>query len=279
MRHRSIWSGPISVGERDDALQSARRRRATVVLPASRFTNARAILVAGKASLPLRIATRRWRGRCCPGGFACSGQAGRYTRKTRLSTRWCVHNPDALATARQQDADVEKTAPACRSRTAAVTRASRKAPHASISISSRSPTLPALGKPPDRTTIPADSGNTAFFEKRCTRLLQGRGAEETDQSRLVPKSGGGSVQMTSVNGVADRLRAVQPNSTLCRPRSRSLLFPAPERSTVAPSRTPETAVCTLGEPRSTSIRNSRIMAVESGRNPIAIRTRRDRPDF
>ena len=69
-----------------------------------------------------------------------------------------------------------------------------------------------LEKPPGLQDDPGRFRNTAFFDKMYGDCSRGEVQRKLTRVAWLPKSGGGSVQITTVNSVADRLRAVSGNS-------------------------------------------------------------------
>ncbi len=65
-----------------------------------------------------------------------------------------------------------------------------------------------LAKPPGQEDDPGRFRNTAFFDKMYGDCSKGQVAKKLVKVAWLPKSGGGSVMITSVNGVAEQLRAV-----------------------------------------------------------------------
>lgn len=65
-----------------------------------------------------------------------------------------------------------------------------------------------LEKPPGLQDDPGRFRNTAFFDKMYGDCSKGEVQRKLTRVAWLPKSGGGSVQITTVNSVADRLRAV-----------------------------------------------------------------------
>lgn len=65
-----------------------------------------------------------------------------------------------------------------------------------------------LTSPPGPQDDPGRFRNVAFFDKMYGDCAKGEVAKKLVRVAWLPKSGGGSVMITSVNGVADELRAV-----------------------------------------------------------------------
>jgi hypothetical protein len=65
-----------------------------------------------------------------------------------------------------------------------------------------------LAKPPGPEDDPGRFRNQAFFDKMYGDCSNGEVARKLVQVAWLPRSGGGSVAITSVNGVAERLRAI-----------------------------------------------------------------------
>jgi D-alanyl-D-alanine carboxypeptidase len=99
--------------------------------------------------------------------------------------------------------------------------------HASIldQLSIPYPKAP-LEKPPGVQEDPGRFRNTAFFDKMYGDCSKGEVQKKLTNVPWLPKSGGGSVQMTTVNGVADRLRAISAELDLLRPELKKFAFPS-----------------------------------------------------
>ena len=83
-----------------------------------------------------------------------------------------------------------------------------------------------LEKPPGLQDDPGRFRNTAFFDK-----MYGDCSKRETQSKLtsipwLPKSGGGSIQITTVNSVAEHLRAVSEELDNLGPEFKKFVFPS-----------------------------------------------------
>jgi hypothetical protein len=65
-----------------------------------------------------------------------------------------------------------------------------------------------LARPPGPEDDPGRFRNQAFFDKMYGDCSKGEVTRKLVKAPWLPKSGGGSVEITSVNGVAEKLRAV-----------------------------------------------------------------------
>ena len=89
------------------------------------------------------------------------------------------------------------------------------------------PYLPGpLTTPPGREDDPGRFRNTAFFDKMYGDCAKGEVQRRLTGVAWMPKSGGGFVQITTVNGVADRLRAVSAELDALRPELKRFAFPS-----------------------------------------------------
>ena len=90
--------------------------------------------------------------------------------------------------------------------------------------------LPYIKGPPATPPAPEqDPGrfrNTAFFDKMYGDCSKGEVQRKLVKVAWLPKSGGGSVQITTVNGVADRLRAVSQALDALGPELKKFAFPS-----------------------------------------------------
>jgi D-alanyl-D-alanine carboxypeptidase len=68
--------------------------------------------------------------------------------------------------------------------------------------------------------------NTAFFDKMYGDCSKGEVQRKLTRVAWLPKSEGGSVQITTVNGVADRLRAISMELDALRPELKKFAFPS-----------------------------------------------------
>jgi D-alanyl-D-alanine carboxypeptidase-like protein len=68
--------------------------------------------------------------------------------------------------------------------------------------------------------------NAAFFDKMYGDCSKGEVQKKLTKVPWLPKSGGGSVQITSVNGVADRLRAISAELDALRPELKKFAVPS-----------------------------------------------------
>lgn len=83
-----------------------------------------------------------------------------------------------------------------------------------------------LQKAPGAEEDPGRFRNTAFFDKMYGDCSKGDVQRKLTRVAWLPKSGGGSVQITSVNGVAGRLRAVSEELDGLPPEFRKFAFPS-----------------------------------------------------
>jgi hypothetical protein len=83
-----------------------------------------------------------------------------------------------------------------------------------------------LSKPPAPEQDPGRFRNTAFFDKMYGDCSRGEVQRKLTTVAWLPKSGGGSVQITTVNGVADHLRAVSDELDKLAPDLRKFLVPS-----------------------------------------------------
>jgi hypothetical protein len=83
-----------------------------------------------------------------------------------------------------------------------------------------------LEKPPEPQEDPGRFRNTAFFDKMYGDCLKREVQKKLTKVAWLPKSGGGSVQITSVNGVADRLRAISAEVDVLPPELKKFAFPS-----------------------------------------------------
>ena len=81
-----------------------------------------------------------------------------------------------------------------------------------------------LEKPP--ADDPGRFRNTAFFDKMYGDCSKGGVQRHLTKVAWLPKSGGGSVQITDVNGIAGRLRAVSQELDALPPELRKFAFPS-----------------------------------------------------
>jgi hypothetical protein len=81
-------------------------------------------------------------------------------------------------------------------------------------------------KPPGAQEDPGRFRNTAFFDKMYGDCQKGEVQRKLTKIGWLPRSGGGSVQITTVNGVADRLRAVSEELDALRPELKKFAFPS-----------------------------------------------------
>jgi hypothetical protein len=80
--------------------------------------------------------------------------------------------------------------------------------------------------PPAPEHDPGRFRNSAFFDKMYGDCSKGEVQRRLVTVAWLPKSGGGSVQITSVNGVADRLRAVSEDLDKLPPDLKKFLIPS-----------------------------------------------------
>jgi len=83
-----------------------------------------------------------------------------------------------------------------------------------------------LEKPPGPQEDPGRFRNTAFFDKMYGDCSKGEVERKLATVAWLKKSGGGSVRITTVNGVADRLRAVSEELDALRPELKTFAFPS-----------------------------------------------------
>lgn len=83
-----------------------------------------------------------------------------------------------------------------------------------------------LEKPPGLQDDPGRFRNTAFFDKMYGDCSKGEVQRKLVKVPWLPKSGGGSVQITTVNGIADRLRAISTELDTLRPDLKKFAFPS-----------------------------------------------------
>ncbi len=83
-----------------------------------------------------------------------------------------------------------------------------------------------LTEPPAREDDPGRFRNTAFFDKMYGVCAKGDVQRKLTRVAWLPKSGGGTVQITTVNGVADRLRAVSAELDRLPPAIRKFAIPS-----------------------------------------------------
>jgi hypothetical protein len=81
-------------------------------------------------------------------------------------------------------------------------------------------------KPPGPEEDPGRFRNSAFFDKMYGDCSKGEVQKKLTKVAWLPKSGGGSVQITSVNGVADRLRAVSAELDALSPELKKFAMPS-----------------------------------------------------
>jgi hypothetical protein len=84
----------------------------------------------------------------------------------------------------------------------------------------------SLVKPPGLEEDPGRFRNTAFFDKMYGDCSKGDVQRKLVKVAWLRKSGGGSVQITTVNGIADRLRAVSEELDALRPELKKFAFPS-----------------------------------------------------
>ena len=128
----------------------------------------------------------------------------------------------------------------------------------------------ALENPPGLQDDPGRFRNLAFFDKMYGDCSKGEVQRKLTNIAWLPRSGGGSVQITTVNSVADRLRSVSDELMVCGLNSRSSPFRVQAHLTAALSKTPATAACMHGALRSISIRSLLITGCGVRRPPIGI---------
>lgn len=83
-----------------------------------------------------------------------------------------------------------------------------------------------LKQPPALQEDPGRFRNTAFFDKMYGDCSKGEVQHKLTKVAWLPKSGGGTVQITTVNGVADRLRAVSAELDALRPELKKFAIPS-----------------------------------------------------
>jgi D-alanyl-D-alanine carboxypeptidase len=83
-----------------------------------------------------------------------------------------------------------------------------------------------LASPPALQDDPGRIRNAAFFDKMYGDCSRGEVQRKLTRVAWLPKSGGGSVQVTTVNGVADRLRAVADELDRLLPEVRKFAVPS-----------------------------------------------------
>jgi hypothetical protein len=83
-----------------------------------------------------------------------------------------------------------------------------------------------LAKPPGSEEDPGRFRNTAFFDKMYGDCSKGEVQRKLTKIAWLPKSGGGSVRITTVNGVAERLRAVSAELDVLGPELKKFAFPS-----------------------------------------------------
>jgi len=83
-----------------------------------------------------------------------------------------------------------------------------------------------LERPPGPQEDPGRFRNAAFFDKMYGDCAKGEVQGKLAKVAWLPKSGGGSVRVTTVNGVADRLRAVSGELDALAPGLRTFAFPS-----------------------------------------------------
>jgi len=82
-----------------------------------------------------------------------------------------------------------------------------------------------MKKQPGPQEDPGRFRNAAFFDKMYGDCSKGEVQKKFTKVAWLPKSGGGSVQITSVNGVADRLRAISEELDALRPELKKFAVP------------------------------------------------------
>jgi len=83
-----------------------------------------------------------------------------------------------------------------------------------------------LEKPLGLQDDPGRFRNSAFFDKMYGDCSKGEVQSKLTKLAWLPKSGGGSVQITTVNGIADRLRAVSAELDALPPDLKKFAFPS-----------------------------------------------------
>jgi D-alanyl-D-alanine carboxypeptidase len=84
----------------------------------------------------------------------------------------------------------------------------------------------ALENPPGLQDDPGRFRNLAFFDKMYGDCSKGEVQRKLTNIAWLPRSGGGSVQVTTVNSVADRLRSVSDELDRSRPELKKFAFPS-----------------------------------------------------
>jgi D-alanyl-D-alanine carboxypeptidase len=83
-----------------------------------------------------------------------------------------------------------------------------------------------LEKPPGPQEDPGRFRNAAFFDKMYGDCSKGEVQSKLTKVAWLPKSGGGSVWITTVNGVAGRLRAISAELDVLPPDIKKFAFPS-----------------------------------------------------
>ena len=83
-----------------------------------------------------------------------------------------------------------------------------------------------LEKPPGRQEDPGRFRNSAFFDKMYGDCAKGEVQRKLTTVAWLRKSGGGAVRITTVNGIADRLRAVSAELDALRPDLKTFAVPS-----------------------------------------------------
>ena len=83
-----------------------------------------------------------------------------------------------------------------------------------------------LEKPPGLQEDPGRFRNAAFFDKMYGDCSKGEVQSKLIKVAWLPKSGGGPVWITTVNGVADRLRAISAELDVLPPDIKKFAFPS-----------------------------------------------------
>jgi hypothetical protein len=83
-----------------------------------------------------------------------------------------------------------------------------------------------MKKQPGPQEDPGRFRNAAFFDKMYGDCSKGEVQKKLTKVAWLPKSGGGSVQITAVNGVADRLRAISAELDVLRPELKKFVIPS-----------------------------------------------------
>jgi len=197
------------------------------VPPASRLRKARAILVAGKAALPARIATRRWRWAMLPAALCLLGTSTPLGAQDIALDALVRAYPDALTTHDSKTLTWKDGTSMPVSDGRSGKSFEDKLRHASILDQFSIPYVAGPpAKPPGPQEDPGRFRNTAFFDKMYGDCSRGEVQKKLTKVAWLPKSGGGSVQMTSVNGVADRLRAVSAELDALPAELKKFAFPS-----------------------------------------------------